>query len=79
MLPEDRVVLLTSAGLLLVHAQGFTQLDGAAEIGGRAGRRTWAAPVAGCPSAWNLLCKAPGNPPFMQLLPCTLPPQELPL
>jgi hypothetical protein len=38
-LPEDRVVLLTSAGLLLVHAPGFTQLDGAAEIGEQAGRR----------------------------------------
>lgn len=34
-LPDDRVVLLTSAGLLLVHAPGFAQLDGAAEIGGR--------------------------------------------
>ena len=33
MLPEDRVLLLTSAGVLLVHAPGFAQLDGAAEIG----------------------------------------------
>ena len=32
-LPDDRVVLLTSAGICLVHAPGFAQLDGAAEIG----------------------------------------------
>ncbi|KAL4447306.1 hypothetical protein ABPG77_007339, partial [Micractinium sp. CCAP 211/92] len=32
-LPDDRVLLLTSAGVLLVHAPGFAQLDGAAEIG----------------------------------------------
>ncbi|KAL4443584.1 hypothetical protein ABPG75_011321 [Micractinium tetrahymenae] len=32
-LPDDRVLLLTSAGILLVHAPGFAQLDGAAEIG----------------------------------------------
>lgn len=33
MLPDERVLLLTSAGLVLVHAPGFAQLDGAAEIG----------------------------------------------
>lgn len=33
MLPDGRVALLTNAGLLLVHAPGFAQLDGAAEIG----------------------------------------------
>jgi len=32
-LPDGRVALLTNAGLLLVHAPGFAQLDGAAEIG----------------------------------------------
>lgn len=34
-LPDERVLLLTSAGILLLHAPGFAQLDGAAEIGGR--------------------------------------------
>lgn len=34
MLPDGRVALLTNSGLLLVHAPGFAQLDGAAEIGG---------------------------------------------
>ena len=34
MLPDDRVVLLTNCGIMLVHAPGFAQLDGAAEIGG---------------------------------------------
>ncbi|KAL4858517.1 Vacuolar protein sorting-associated protein 13C [Chlorella vulgaris] len=33
MLPDDRVLLLTSASILLVHAPGFTQLEKAAEIG----------------------------------------------
>jgi hypothetical protein len=36
-LPDDRVVLLTSCSILLVHAPGFAQLDGAAEIGGHCG------------------------------------------
>ena len=36
-LPDDRVVLLTSCSILLVHAPGFAQLDGAAEIGGGGG------------------------------------------
>ena len=37
MLPDDRVVLPTSCSILLVHAPGFAQLDGAAEIGGHGG------------------------------------------
>lgn len=37
MLPNDRVVLLTNRDVMLVHAPGFAQLDGAAEIGAAAG------------------------------------------
>jgi hypothetical protein len=51
MLPDDRVLLLTSASILLVHAPGFTQLEKAAEIGESLPCR-WPWPH----SIWTCLC-----------------------